>query len=137
MSERGGAVGGGTRHGEVLSALASPTRRALLESIVERGEATATDLAPGLPVSRQAVMKHLALLQEAGLVESRRSGREVLYRLRPRPVAGTAEWLRRLAAEWDARLATIRDIAEARDAETPSGRRAGNRGTESGPGRST
>lgn len=97
---------------EVLAAMADPTRRALLDSLAAEGEASATALAAGLPVTRQAVVKHLGVLERAGLVTPRREGREVLYALRPAPLVDAAGWLGGLAADWDARLAAIRRIAE-------------------------
>jgi DNA-binding transcriptional ArsR family regulator len=76
------------------------------------GEGTATTLAGDLPVSRVAVIKHLAVLDRAGLVECRRAGREVLYTVRPEQLDATARWMARLASHWDARLAAIKRIAE-------------------------
>lgn len=77
------------------------------------GEATATMLAAELPVSRQAIVKHLNVLERAGLVVGSRAGREVRYTLRSQPLDATARWMAGLAAEWDARLAEIKRIAEA------------------------
>jgi DNA-binding transcriptional ArsR family regulator len=98
--------------GEVLGALADPMRRRILDALAAGGSATATALADGLPVSRQAVVKHLAVLDRAGLVRGRRLGREVRYLLRPQPLDATARWMSDLAAEWDTRLRAIRRIAE-------------------------
>lgn len=75
--------------------------------------APATALAAELPVSRQAIVKHLTVLQQAGLVSGRRVGREVRYTPRSQPLDATARWMAGLAAEWDARLATTERIAEA------------------------
>jgi len=97
---------------EVLAAMADPTRRRLLEDLAARGEATATALADDLPISRQAVVKHLAVLDRAGLVTSQRRGREVRYVVRPEGVAATARWMAGLAADWDRRLSEIKHIAE-------------------------
>jgi len=96
----------------VLAALADPTRRRLLDVLTAKGEASATSLAVGLPVTRQAVLKHLAVLDAAGLVSSRRSGREVLYAVAPRQLAATARWMADLAARWDRRLADLKRMAE-------------------------
>jgi DNA-binding transcriptional ArsR family regulator len=96
----------------VLFALADSTRRQLLDVLAAHGEATATTLALNLPVSRQAVVKHLTVLEQAGLVSGRRVGREVRYTLRPQSLDATARWMAGLAGEWDARLATIKRIAE-------------------------
>lgn len=77
-----------------------------------REEATATTVAEELPITRQAVVKHFAVLSNAGLVTSRRQGREVLYSLRPERIDETARWMADLAAGWDARLQRIKRLAE-------------------------
>jgi DNA-binding transcriptional ArsR family regulator len=97
----------------VLAALADPTRRQLLDLLAAQGEATATTLAEGLPVSRQAVVKHLAVLDAAGLVSGGRVGREVRYAVRPAALDVTAQWMAALAVDWDVRLANIKRVAEA------------------------
>jgi DNA-binding transcriptional ArsR family regulator len=97
----------------VLAALADPTRRQLLDLLSARGQATATTLAGGLPISRQAVVKHLAVLDAAGLVDSVKVGREVRYAVRSESLDTTARWMAALASEWDRRLARIKRIAEA------------------------
>ena len=84
----------------------------MLALLAERGEGTATSLAGELPVSRVAVVKHLAVLDRAGLVESRRAGREVLYSVRTQQLDATARWIAGLASQWDARLAAIKRMAE-------------------------
>ena len=98
---------------DVFVALADPTRRAVLDLLATRGEGTATSLAAELPVSRVAVIKHLAVLDRAGLVEARRTGREVRYTVRPEQLDATARWMAGLASQWDARLAAIKRMAEA------------------------
>ena len=98
---------------ELFAALADPTRWRVLTLLAERGEGTATTLAGELPVSRVAVVKHLAILDRAGLVEARRQGREVRYTVRPERLDATARWLSGIAADWDARLAAIKRLAEA------------------------
>ncbi|MEV0461262.1 ArsR/SmtB family transcription factor [Catellatospora methionotrophica] len=97
----------------VLAALADPTRRQLLDLLAALGEVTATTLAEHLPISRQAVVKHLAVLDAAGLVGGHRAGREVRYAVRPEALNATARWMAALASDWDRRLATIKRIAEA------------------------
>jgi DNA-binding transcriptional ArsR family regulator len=97
---------------EVFAALADPTRWRVLTLIAERGEATATTLAGDLPVSRVAVIKHLAVLDRAGLVEAQRKGREVRYTVKPDRLTATARQLNAIAGEWDARLAAIKRLAE-------------------------
>lgn len=96
----------------VFAALADPMRRQLLDELVGRGEASASALAAVVPVSRQAVLKHLNVLDDAGLVTARRSGREVLYRARPERLQATAARMSELAARWDERLDQIKRIAE-------------------------
>jgi DNA-binding transcriptional ArsR family regulator len=97
----------GDRTSAVFGALADPTRRRLFSALGEHGEASATDLARDLPVTRQAVQKHLASLSQAGLVASRRSGREVLYRATPAPMSEAMAWMAQAGAEWDERLAAL------------------------------
>ncbi|TDD95284.1 ArsR/SmtB family transcription factor [Jiangella asiatica] len=96
----------------VLAALAEPTRRQLLDLLAERGEASASALAQAVPVTRQAVVKHLTVLDGAGLVAGRRAGREVLYRARPERLEEAARRMSALAAAWETRLAAIKRIAE-------------------------
>ncbi len=84
----------------------------MLDLVAERCETTATTLAASLPVSRVAVVKHLRILEGAGLVMGRRAGREVLYRVRPEALSAAARRMSEQAAEWDARLAALRRLAE-------------------------
>ncbi|HZM41603.1 MAG TPA: metalloregulator ArsR/SmtB family transcription factor [Acidimicrobiales bacterium] len=91
----------------VFAALADPTRRDVLRAVAERGPVTATALAGGLPVSRQAVAKHLGLLREAGLVEAERSGRETRFVARTQPLDDLASWAAHAGRRWDARLAKL------------------------------
>ena len=93
---------------QVFAALSDATRREVLELIGARGEASATQLARELPISRQAVNKHLANLSGAGLVADRRQGREVLYHLTPEPMSEAVTWMSRVGGEWDDRLASLR-----------------------------
>ena len=97
---------------EVFAALADPTRRQLIETLAARGNASATALAAGLPISRQAVAKHLGALGGAGLVRSRRAGRETLYELQPQRLGEAAEWIARIDREWEDRLATLKRLVE-------------------------
>jgi DNA-binding transcriptional ArsR family regulator len=91
----------------VFAALSDGTRRSLYSLLGARGEATATELARELPVSRQAVQKHLGTLSEAGLVATRRNGREVLYRPTPAPMSEALTWMAEVGAQWDDRLAAL------------------------------
>jgi DNA-binding transcriptional ArsR family regulator len=95
----------------VFAALGDETRWSILAALGE-GEASASALAERLPVTRQAIAKHLAVLQEVGLVEPVRVGREVRYRVLGAQLTETAKRLDRIGAEWDRRLAAIKQIAE-------------------------
>jgi DNA-binding transcriptional ArsR family regulator len=102
----------------VLAAMADPTRRLLLDRLAAADHATATTLAATLPISRQAVVKHLVVLEDAGLVAAGRVGREVRYAVRPAALEATARWMAGLAADWDRRLATIKRLAEAAERDS-------------------
>lgn len=93
--------------GPVFAALADPHRRAMIRALAEQRTVTATALAAELPISRQAVSKHLEALRRARLVDSTRRGRETHYRLDPKPLAEAASWIAAAGAEWDARLARL------------------------------
>ena len=103
------AAGTGVRArlSDIFEALADPTRRHLVEALAQR-EASATELASELPVTRQAVAKHLGALRDAGLVDSRKSGRETLYQLNPAPLDQAVAWIASVGGEWDARLERLR-----------------------------
>jgi DNA-binding transcriptional ArsR family regulator len=107
---------------ELWAAVADPTRRRLLDALLAHGEATATTLAGDLPVTRQAIAKHLSVLERAGLVSSRRLGREVRHAVRPDRLDVVTGWLARVAAEWDERLGAIKRLAEAQERRTSSKR---------------
>jgi DNA-binding transcriptional ArsR family regulator len=93
--------------GAVFAALADPTRRAVVRRLSQSGTATASSLAAEMPVSRQAIAKHLAALREAGLVVPEPAGREVRYRLTPAPFAEAMLWMASTGARWDERLARL------------------------------
>ena len=95
----------------VCAALGDETRWTILSALGE-GNASASALAGHLPVSRQAIAKHLAVLQEVGLVEPVRVGREVQYRVLGSQLSDVAHRLDAIGAEWDRRLAAIKEIAE-------------------------
>jgi len=95
------------------SAIADPSRRRVLDLIVERGEASASWLAGEVPFTRQAVAKHLAVLEEAGLVARRKQGREVLYQADAARLGQATQALADVARRWDRRLAAIKRLAEA------------------------
>lgn len=96
----------------VFGALSDPTRRALLETIASRPDATATELAAELPITRQAVLKHLSALAYAGLVDRERSGREVHYRVTPAPLSDAVSWMADVGGQWDERLARLRTAVD-------------------------
>ncbi|HEX2234145.1 MAG TPA: metalloregulator ArsR/SmtB family transcription factor [Thermoleophilaceae bacterium] len=103
----------------VFGALSDPTRRRLLSLLDDRGEASATELARDLPVSRQAVVKHLGALAGAGLVSSRRKGREVRFRPTPEPMSEAMAWMTTVGAEWDDRLTKLqRELARMRSSRS-------------------
>jgi DNA-binding transcriptional ArsR family regulator len=88
----------------VFAALADPTRRYVIERLAHEPSVTSTALASQLPITRQAVTKHLMALADAGLVASARAGRETRYRLAPDAFAEAAAWMVRVGGEWDERL---------------------------------
>jgi DNA-binding transcriptional ArsR family regulator len=92
--------------GATFAALADPSRRRMLGLLGSSG-ATATELSRELPISRQAVAKHLAQLAAAGLVAARREGRETRYTVTPEPLERAVAWIAETGAEWDDRLARL------------------------------
>lgn len=93
---------------DVLGALADPTRRSLFERLSAQGPDTATNLSVGMPVSRQAVVKHLQVLSDAGLLSSERVGREVRFEADPDGLAVAGEWIAEAGVAWDRRLGRLR-----------------------------
>jgi DNA-binding transcriptional ArsR family regulator len=102
------------RAGPVFEALADPTRREVLTLVGRQGPVTATELAAQLPVSRQAVAKHLDALRSAGLVERDKHGRDVRYGLKPAGLEHAGAWMEEVGAAWDRRLAALARRAESR-----------------------
>ena len=97
----------------VFSALADPSRRAILAALAAEGPATATDLADRLPITRQAIAKHMALLSDAGLVTPEPGERRrVRYRLQSAPMRVAQQFLAALARDWDSSLDALRDHLE-------------------------
>jgi DNA-binding transcriptional ArsR family regulator len=92
----------------VFQALADPSRRYVIETLAGRGPATVTELAADLPVTRQAVAKHLDTLRSARLVHPTRAGREVRYELTPGPLEDALDWMERVGGAWDERLEALR-----------------------------
>jgi len=95
----------------VFAALGDETRWSILTELGE-GDASASALAGRLPITRQAIAKHLAVLQEVGLVEPVPAGREIRYRVVGSELAATARRLDAVGIAWDRRLAAIKQIAE-------------------------
>lgn len=91
----------------VFEAVADPTRRGLLERLREAGPLSLTELSVGLPITRQAVTKHLDALRRAGLVHVERRGRERMHELDPAPLRDVVDFLAPYAAAWDERLARL------------------------------
>lgn len=98
----------------VFGALADPTRRALLTRVAAH-PSTATELAGDLPISRQAVVKQLGALADAGLLARERAGREVRYRVTPAPLSDAVSWIAEVGSQWDERLATLARTLERSD----------------------
>jgi DNA-binding transcriptional ArsR family regulator len=93
----------------VFVALADPSRRQILATLASGGPATATDLADRLPITRQAIAKHLTLLSEAGLVTAEHGERRrIRYRLRSAPMQVAQQFLAAMARDWDSNLDALR-----------------------------
>lgn len=107
---------------DLWAAVGDPTRRRVFDLILTDGMATATSLSERLPVTRQAVTKHLAVLDRAGLVHATPSGREKRYRANTDQVARIAEQLTAVGSAWDRRLSRIKQIAEALEKQTRNNR---------------
>jgi DNA-binding transcriptional ArsR family regulator len=102
---------------ELWSAIADPSRRRVLDLLVGNGAASASWLAGRVPFSRQAVSKHLVVLERAGLISRRKHGREVLYQVEADRLDQAARAMAELAAQWDRRLGAIKRLAETAHAE--------------------
>jgi len=102
---------------ELWSAIGDPSRRQVLDLLVSNGAASASWLAARVPFSRQAVSKHLVVLERAGLISRRKQGREVLYQVEAARLDQATRAMAGLAAQWDRRLAAIKALAEAAHAQ--------------------
>jgi ArsR family transcriptional regulator, cadmium/lead-responsive transcriptional repressor len=98
---------------DLWSAIGDPTRRTMIDLLLAGGASTATALSERLPVTRQAVAKHLAVLDRAGLVHAAPAGREKHYRIDEEQLARAAAQLAAVGSSWDARLRRIKRLAEA------------------------
>jgi DNA-binding transcriptional ArsR family regulator len=104
----------------LFAALADPTRRTVMNRVAGAGPLTASELARHLPVSRQAIARHLAVLREAGLVDSRRVGRETRFTLTPAPLGDLAAWAEDVGQHWDARLARLGHLVTGAASQGPA-----------------
>jgi len=104
-----------TQRQALFAALADPMRRSLLEALAEHGPRTATELAGQFPITRQGILKHLGVLEDAGLVAVRQFGRDKRYSLVTGPLAGLGQWVSDLGALWDRRLLRLKDLLEGED----------------------
>ena len=102
---------------ELWSAIGDPSRRHVLDLLVSHGEVSASWLAGQVPFSRQAVSKHLVVLERSGLISRRKQGREVLYQVETGRLDQACQAMAEVAAQWDRRLAAIKRLAEAAHAE--------------------
>ncbi len=102
---------------ELWSAIGDPSRRRVLDLLVSNGEVSASWLTGHVPFSRQAVSKHLVVLEQAGLISRRKRGREVLYQVEADRLDQAARAMADVAAQWDRRLGAIKRLAEAAYAE--------------------
>ncbi len=96
----------------IFAALADPMRRSLLINLAESSPRTATQLAADYPITRQGILKHLTILEAAGLVAVTQKGREKRYTLRPEPLGEIDQWIKDLGAKWDARLLRLKALIE-------------------------
>lgn len=99
----------------LFHAIADPTRRKLVEILATDGEKTPTELAQGLPITRQGVSKHMLILANAGLVEVRQAGRDRYYKLVPEKLAETTNWVDKVKAQWNARLSALARFLDEQD----------------------
>ena len=97
--------------GALFAALADPTRRQVVRSLAGAEPVTASRLAGELPMTRQAIAKHLGALERAGLVEPHREGRETRYRLTPEPLDDAIKWMEEVGVRWDRSLARLSERA--------------------------
>jgi DNA-binding transcriptional ArsR family regulator len=116
-----------SRLGRTFAALADPTRRGILSRLERQDGATVSELATHFTVKLPAVMKHLAVLDQAGLITRSKSGRTVTVRLRPAPMKEAMSWLSRYERFWSGSLDRLAAYAEAQEAaiKTPKGRERG------------
>jgi DNA-binding transcriptional ArsR family regulator len=100
------------REAAIFQALADPVRRTLLINLAEYSPKTATQLAAEYPITRQGILKHLAILEDAGLVAIHQVGREKRYTFTPEPLGELEQFVKELGAKWDQRLLRLKDMLE-------------------------
>ncbi len=96
----------------VFSALADPTRRKLLLHLADHSPKTATQFAKQFPITRQGILKHLEILENAGLVVVHQKGREKRYTLTPEPLSEADRWIKRINSKWEKRLERLKAFIE-------------------------
>ena len=131
------AARAGVSEAPVFAALGDETRLSLLAALCRRAALSVTRLSEGAAVTRQAIRKHLRVLEHAGVVASERQGRETLFRLEPDGLDEARRYLDRVSAEWDRALARLKAFVEAGGGEAGSGERRRRRGATSGRARRT
>jgi DNA-binding transcriptional ArsR family regulator len=104
--------GENVREAQVFAALADPMRRRLLVNLAKNSPRTATQLAEEYPMTRQGILKHLDILEGAGLVAVHQQGREKRYTLTPEPLTELEQWIKDLGAIWDERLLRLKTLLE-------------------------
>lgn len=100
------------RQAHVFAALGDPTRLSLVNKLIDRQPHSISHLTAGTKITRQAVTKHLAVLEEVGLVTKNREGREILYLLRPEPLESLQKYLEVISQQWDQALENLKAFAE-------------------------
>ena len=100
------------RQDRIFAALADSTRRNLIATLAQGTPRTATQLARDFPITRQGIIKHLDLLADAGLVQSKAQGREKRYSLSPEPLKSVSEWIEAIGLQWDERLLRLKNFVE-------------------------
>jgi DNA-binding transcriptional ArsR family regulator len=96
----------------VFMALADPTRRNLLAHLAEHSPKTATQLSADFPITRQGILKHLTILENAGLVSVQQHGRDKRYTLCPEPLGKLEDWIKEIGHKWDNRLLRLKAMLE-------------------------
>jgi DNA-binding transcriptional ArsR family regulator len=101
----------------IFTALADPVRRSLLVNLAENSPRTATQLAKEYPITRQGILKHLTVLETAGLVAVHQKGREKRYTLTLEPLGELEQWIQDISAKWDERLLRLKTLLEQEQAD--------------------